>query len=435
MTVILTKKSLLISKTNFQLFSFFLSLVFFPFSSSIAQCDDNYVKIGSYHVEFVGVEYDFPQEGQSTWFYTFYATSGKDISHVTIPLSKNCIDVLDAGTWGDDITDLNSGQGKPEIGKDPKAKIPFGMKFDEGIDKGDSENYYFTLDKNLAVEPVAKISIKAGKPFHTGTVCGPSPECNEDFGKPLESCISGLAFHDKNRNGSRDADEAMIGNVTVKLRKSNGSLVNQMPTSADGTYSFCELEPGSYFIQMEASFEYFVTQTNTGSDDLDNDLESMGYTGILDIEVLGDSHVNVDGGYFKFGDFDNQAYTAIGEKGYTVTKENNQGTTAITTSNEINTINPPIVFDDQNSNSSNTNINVKVFPNPVVNRVTFEVDNIEINGVTIEIRNQANQLILTTAIPPNSTQKSLSFSNLPNGIYFASFIFDDEVKVKKIIKE
>lgn len=413
--------NILFSKRGFSISSSLILFLLFPFTSIYSQCSDNYVQIGSYHIEFAGVEYDYPNEGQSTWYYTVIATSGKDISHVTFPLNKNCINVLDAGVWGDNFDELYSGLGIPSVGKDPKAKI-WGVKFDKGIDKGDERNYYFTIENNLAVEPVHEVAIKAGRPFYKGTVCGPSPDCTEVSDEPLSSCISGMVFHDANKDGIRDSDENSVTGIEVILHSSSGQI-GSVWTDGDGNYSFCDLDINTYVVQILSTQSMIATSPNIGSDEFDSDIVSGQFTDLIDIISLGESVTNVDGGYFSFG---------LWDLGFIV-NPNGQNQFSQSKIPDPHGIDLPNTFDYNNQYGLVKN-KIEIYPNPVVDQIKFVLPQNRVDDVIIEIRNQRNQIITSLVLSKNEMETRLDFSSLPSGIYFAYIISDQGIEVEKIVK-
>ncbi len=398
-----------------------LLFLLFPFTSMYSQCSDNYVQIGSYHVEFAGVEYDYPSEGQSTWYYTVFATSGKDISHVTFPLNKNCINVLDAGVWGDNFDELYSGLDIPSVGKDPKAKI-WGLKFDKGIDKGDERNYYFTIENNLEVEPVHEVSIKAGRPFYKGTVCGPSPDCTEVSAPPLSSCISGMVFHDANKDGIRDSNENPVTGIEVILYSLTEQIGSVM-TDEDGKYSFCDLDINTYAVQILSTPTMITTLPNIGSDEFDSDIVSGQFTDPININNLGESVTNVDGGYFSFG---------LWDLGFVVNPDN-QNQINQSKVNDSQGLDVPNSF-GYNYRTSLVKNKIEIYPNPIIDQVKFVFPQNRKDDLIIEIRNQRNQIMTSLFISKNEPEKRIDLSSLANGIYFAYIISDQGIEVEKIVK-
>jgi hypothetical protein len=67
-----------------------------------------------------------------------------------------------------------------------------------------------------------------------------------DFLNARPGTISGHKWEDTNGNGDHDSGEPPLGGVTITLTK--GSLVKQAITADDGSYSFTDLEPGTYTV-------------------------------------------------------------------------------------------------------------------------------------------------------------------------------------------
>jgi len=133
------------------------------------------VAVGAHNIDFIGVLYDYPVAGRSTWYYTVKSGSGPAISHVTFQANLDCLSVVDAGTWGPQQTNLNSGAGMPTIGSDPTTNIT-GVKFDQGFSGGETRNYYFTVNGNYGISDIT-FAAKAGNGFTTAQVPGPSLDC------------------------------------------------------------------------------------------------------------------------------------------------------------------------------------------------------------------------------------------------------------------
>jgi hypothetical protein len=119
--------------------------------------------VGPYDVTYVTVQYNYPNPGYSTWYYTVTSTDGSNaISHLVFQLGA-CCSVVDAGVW----TDLNTleswwGTAKIQVQLDPTTNI-FGIKFDDGFNDGETRNYYFTVQGNHAMAPGGiMVAIKTG---------------------------------------------------------------------------------------------------------------------------------------------------------------------------------------------------------------------------------------------------------------------------------
>src|SRR6185503_17572939 len=78
--------------------------------------------------------------------------------------------------------------------------------------------------------------------------------------------ISGTKYTDITGN-SFSADDTALGGVTINLyqgNNANGTLVASTTTAADGSYSFDNLGPGTYFVQETVPTGYTQTGGNTG---------------------------------------------------------------------------------------------------------------------------------------------------------------------------
>lgn len=102
-----------------------------------------------------------------------------------------------------------------------------------------------------------------------------------DFGffPPVEPellCLGNLVWHDLNNNGVADAGEPGLPGVTVRLfRASDNALLGTTTTSATGIYSFCNLPPDTYVVEVvtpplfESSTD--ISTSPTPNNNVDND--------------------------------------------------------------------------------------------------------------------------------------------------------------------
>ncbi len=73
----------------------------------------------------------------------------------------------------------------------------------------------------------------------------------QDFGFFPTLSIGNLVWKDSNNNGVRDAGEAGIANVTLRLLNTSESTIATQTTNADGNYLFTGLAPGTYFVEID----------------------------------------------------------------------------------------------------------------------------------------------------------------------------------------
>jgi hypothetical protein len=82
---------------------------------------------------------------------------------------------------------------------------------------------------------------------------------------PPTGSLSGHVYFDVNANGLRDAGDSGIAGVTLLLRDSNGTLVAQTTTDANGFYSFAGLAAATYTISEVQPNSYDQATNNLGS--------------------------------------------------------------------------------------------------------------------------------------------------------------------------
>jgi hypothetical protein len=91
---------------------------------------------------------------------------------------------------------------------------------------------------------------------------------------------------DLNDNGKKDAGEPGMSSVTVTLYQDNNNdgvadagftpLVTS--TNGSGAYNFTNLNPGSYFVKVDAGWSHYVSTRFGGDPDNDIDNDNNGYT-------------------------------------------------------------------------------------------------------------------------------------------------------------
>jgi protocatechuate 3,4-dioxygenase beta subunit len=104
---------------------------------------------------------------------------------------------------------------------------------------------------------------------------GGDDSINNDFAETLPATISGHVYFDANNNGIRDAGEAPLTGVTVKLLDSNGNATGattttdstgyyQFTTLMPGTYGVAEMQPDGYYDGLDAAGTAGGTAHNPG---------------------------------------------------------------------------------------------------------------------------------------------------------------------------
>jgi hypothetical protein len=156
------------------------------------------VWVGNDEVVFMQVLYDYPNPGESTWYYRVTSGAQPSISHVIWQLNLTCLRLVDGGEWdGVDPSTLSSSGEDIIVGYDPTTTVT-GVKFDEGFEDGETRYYYFTVNGNYAIDNSVVIASKGGRLYDTATMEGPSLTCQSGANPAIDI--------EKHTNGE-DADE------------------------------------------------------------------------------------------------------------------------------------------------------------------------------------------------------------------------------------
>jgi uncharacterized repeat protein (TIGR01451 family) len=119
-----------------------------------------------------------------------------------------------------------------------------------------------------------------------------------DFGYYPRAVIGNFVWEDLNGNGTQDAGEPGMTNVTVRLYDSASNLVATAQTDTNGVYAFTNLLPGSYFVQAVPPPGYTNTLTQAGGDtSLDSDMNDAGWSGVVTV-ISGETKNDVDFGMY-----------------------------------------------------------------------------------------------------------------------------------------
>ena len=267
------------------------------------------VDFDQHQVNFLGVQYDDPATGQSTWFYEVKGgplggPNNPDISHVTFAIST-CATILDAGKWaGPTGFDTRySGAGSPtptppypkSPATDPTTGIT-GLKFDEGLQKNQTAYYYFTLDGNYQTDKV-NMAVKAGPNEYYNQVELPSPDCTR------VGAIGDRVWLDRNADGVQDANEPGIQGVPVQLFDSSNTLIAEAVTGDDGFYLFKYLPVGTYTVKVTPPPGMTQTYDADGLGTPDQSMETI---------TSGEVNLEQDFGYW-FGDPEDEVRLDLGD--------------------------------------------------------------------------------------------------------------------------
>ncbi len=273
------------------------------------------VTVGNDQINLAGTEYNAGLN-QTTFYYCVTSGNAPNISHVLFTCGgcnqgdlPNCSNtpgcssdlfagstVVDKGTWSGSTSNgisKSSGAGSPEQGCDGSTGI-CGLKFDEGINAGNTQKYYFTLSGNWSTGTISFIS-KAGPGYDFALIpgpacsdCGSSSSSSNDSGwymskldvsssnpqlsitQGAASSLAGENFHDWVYNANCDKFYALTAGgkkLLVANHKSASPTVesiasyNGLPSGAYGA-AWADDEGDLYFSNNGTGRIYKVTMNN-----------------------------------------------------------------------------------------------------------------------------------------------------------------------------
>ena len=135
----------------------------------------------------------------------------------------------------------------------------------------------------------------------TGTITVNAGQQNRtvDAGIYQTASLGDRVWLDSNGNGLQDNGELGIANVKVNLLSSAGAVLSTTTTNVNGLYSFSNLTPGDYKLQVVAPSGYIVTKKDQGSNDaIDSDIDSTGTTVVTTLKA-GQNDLSWDAGLYR----------------------------------------------------------------------------------------------------------------------------------------
>ena len=140
--------------------------------------------------------------------------------------------------------------------------------------------------------------------------------------------------------------------------------------------------------------------------------------------------LNTENQYFEF--LYASFYGVGGENGAPMNcsiEENQNGVLTLTIQNQFG--NQTIYSNDILLIQNNNNLKLKLYPNPVKDKLTIENPDFKI--ISIKVRNASGKLVLSESI--STKQTDINFSSIPSGVYFITFEENGKLlKTEKLIK-
>ncbi len=287
---------------------------------------------GDYHEQFVTpANYVLTQTGQGTAATDSDANPGTGFGPTITVISDQTDNTHDAGMYipvkiGDYAFEDYNGNGIQDAGDQPLAGMTVklynnvtGALVATAITAPDG-SYLFTVPPGSYFEsfnaPLGFELTKSGQGtpatdsdssgFQQTTGTGPvfvmhsgGTDLTHDVGAFRPVTIGDRVFEDQNGDGKQDAGDTNLAGVTVKLLDASNTVLTTTTTDSNGLYSFGNLPPGQYHVQVVPPAGFFFTTPDQGNDAQDSDANTG--TGITPTKtyVSGDNDSTVDAGLWR----------------------------------------------------------------------------------------------------------------------------------------
>lgn len=156
-----------------------------------------------------------------------------------------------------------------------------------------------------------------------------------DAGLYRTASLGNRVWFDSDSDGLQDSTESGICGVKVYLIDAGGTTVASTVTDASGLYTFSNLKPGTYSVQLDttASAGYAVTTRNVGSDDSrDSDFNAAGRSDAVTL-VSGANNTSLDAGVVALATIGDRVWLDSDADGLQDSNESGVANVAVTLTN------------------------------------------------------------------------------------------------------
>ena len=243
---------------------------------------------------------------------------------------------------------------------------------------------------------------------------GQAVENTYDAGLWTPGIIETFVWDDINEDGIQDSGEPGLVGVEVELLMGTNVIDTEF-TDGTGTATFTNV-PADQNMRLrfnEPSSDYKITTRNVGSDDsIDSDPAiATGLTGIF----------SADRGNQLFTDIDAGMYAVIA-----LSQENGTPTLSIIDANDGD-------FETIQTIEKSTDLELKVYPNPVVDFLVVEFTELTEQGQLV-LTNSIGQIVWTKKLQEGDNQRKIDIASmrLESGIYQLIFTTGDNYQTRKV---
>jgi len=312
-----------------------------------------------------------------------------------------------------------------------------------------------------------------------------------DFGFFGGASLGDFVWFDINGDGVQDPGEPGLENVTVNLLDGSGNFITSTTTGPNGEYSFTGLAPGDYIVEFVTPAAYTEVVQNNGTTPGNNTTNSdydpaTGQTAVITVSS-GDAIGGIDGGFNLILEVSMTSFTGRYVEGrelnsleWITTSEINSDYFVVERAFE-NEAFQNIARVDANGSTSSESLyahsdediaasgkylyrlimvasdgskeysdvvsvvvrrshidepTVKVFPNPVYDRVNVEIVKNELDAVSVKLFDLSGKAMSMSSInittKGNSATIQIPVEDLPRAAYILRINVGDQVFAKKI---
>ncbi len=136
---------------------------------------------------------------------------------------------------------------------------------------------------------------------------------------PNKPCaeLGNYVWEDLNYNGLQDVNETPISGMTVYLKNSNGSIIDETTTSETGFYLFSDLEAGDYQVQFEAFGDFVVTKHLQGENiEIDSDVDLVNFMSTTVNLAENEKNYTIDGGFYRPASIGDYVWNDMDDDGF-----------------------------------------------------------------------------------------------------------------------
>ena len=146
------------------------------------------------------------------------------------------------------------------------------------------------------------VNITTGKTVNTTLTPGQN-DLTWDAGVVPLASIGDFVWRDNDSNGVQDAGEPGVGGVTVRLLDSTNAIISTTTTSAAGNYSFTNLPPGDYRIEvvLPTGYSFSPQDAAAATDAADSDVNTTTGRAVTTTLIPDEDDMTWDAGLIPLG--------------------------------------------------------------------------------------------------------------------------------------